>query len=154
MSKLHIKNRDIIAGEWKVAGGYETEASKCVESMNKSVIDKLSVLFRNAHALSLAGRPFSDFEWICQLDTVKGLDIGKTYLNCKRAKEFTYYIAKIHMNNIKNSVDQAKFVSIMSHAIFMHASWEFKAFGLNKINLLLLHVYANELTLVLKVNAV
>jgi hypothetical protein len=36
--------------ELKVAGGYETEASKCVESMNKSVIDKLTVLFRNAHA--------------------------------------------------------------------------------------------------------
>jgi hypothetical protein len=48
--KLHNKNRDIIAGELKVAGGYETEASKCVESMNKSVIDKLTVLFRNAHA--------------------------------------------------------------------------------------------------------
>jgi len=28
--------------------------------MNKSVIDKLTVLFRNAHALPLAGRPFSD----------------------------------------------------------------------------------------------
>ena len=100
MSKVHIKNRDIMA-------------SKCVESMNKSVIDKLTVLFRNAHALSLAGRPFSDFEWMCQLDTVKGLDIGKTYLNRKRAKEFTGYIAKILMN-IKNSIDQAKFVSIMS----------------------------------------
>ena len=50
MSKVHIKNRDIIAAELKVAGGYETEASKCVESMNKSVIDKLTVLFRNAHA--------------------------------------------------------------------------------------------------------
>jgi hypothetical protein len=124
MSKVHIKNRDIIAGELKVAGGYETEARKCVESMNKSVIDKLSVLFRNAHALSLAGRPFSDFEWMCQLDTVKELDIGKTYLNRKRTKEFTDYIAKIHMNNIKNSIDQAKFVSIMSHAIFMHASYE------------------------------
>ena len=61
MSKVHIKNQDIIAVELKVAGGYETEASKCVESMNKSVIDKLTVLFKNAHAWSLAGRPFNDF---------------------------------------------------------------------------------------------
>lgn len=109
-SHIHIKNRDIVAGELKVAGGYETEASKCVEAMNKSIIDKLSVLFRNAHALSLAGRPFSHF----QLDTVKGLDIGKTYLNRKRAKEFTSYMANIILNNIKNSIDQAKCVSIMS----------------------------------------
>jgi len=61
---------------------------------------------------------------MCQLDTVKELDIGKTYLNRKRTKEFTDYIAKIHMNNIKNSIDQAKFVSIMSRAIFTHASYE------------------------------
>ena len=87
---------------------FELPLGKCVESMIKSVIDKLTVLFKNAHALSLAGRPFSDFECMCQLDTVKGLDIGKTYLNCKRAKEFTYYIAKIHMNNIKNSIDQVR----------------------------------------------
>ena len=117
MSKVHIKNRDIIAGELQVAGDYETEASKCVESMNKSVIDKLSVLFRNAHALSLAGRSFSYFEWMCQLDTVKGLDIGKTYLNRKRAKEFTDYIAKIHMNNIKNSHSYLYFYAL-NFAIF------------------------------------
>jgi hypothetical protein len=60
MSKVHIKNRDIIAGELKVAGGYETEASKCVESMNKSVIDKLTVLFRNAHAFDTDSDDYSD----------------------------------------------------------------------------------------------
>ena len=116
MSKVHIKNRDIIAGELKVAGGYETEASKCVESMNKSVIDKLYVLFRNAHAL--AGRPFSYFEWMCQWDTVKALDIGKTYLNRKRTKEFTDYIAKIHMNNIKNSHSYLYFYALNSAILY------------------------------------
>ena len=60
MSKVHIKNWDIIAVELKVAGGYETEASKCVESMNKSVIDKLTVLFRNAHAFDTDSDDFSD----------------------------------------------------------------------------------------------
>ncbi|CAC5383128.1 unnamed protein product [Mytilus coruscus] len=36
-SNIHIKNRDIIAGKSKAAGGIETEAMKCVESLNKAV---------------------------------------------------------------------------------------------------------------------
>ncbi|VDI54723.1 Hypothetical predicted protein [Mytilus galloprovincialis] len=113
-SNIHIKNRDIIAGKSKAADGMETEAMKCVESLNKAVMDKLSLLFRNAHALSLAGRPFSDFEWMSKLDQMKGLDVGKTYLNRKRAKEFTDCIAKVQMNTIKDNIHKAKFVSILS----------------------------------------
>ena len=36
---------------------FELPLGKCVESMIKLVIDKLTVLFKNAHALSLAGDP-------------------------------------------------------------------------------------------------
>ncbi|KAL5496790.1 hypothetical protein EMCRGX_G013148 [Ephydatia muelleri] len=34
-------------------------------------MSRLAVLFRNAHAIAKAGRPFSDMEWMCALDEKK-----------------------------------------------------------------------------------
>ena len=53
----------------------------------------------------------------CNRPFSTGLDIGKTYLNRKRAKEFTDYIAKINMNNIKNSHSYLYFYAL-NFAIF------------------------------------
>ena len=42
-------------------------------------------LFRNVHALIKKRRPFTDFIWMCELDEIKGVDIGETYRNEKQA---------------------------------------------------------------------
>ena len=41
-------------------------------------------LFRNGHALIKKRRPFTDFIWMCELDEIKGVDIGETYRNEKQ----------------------------------------------------------------------
>ena len=41
-------------------------------------------LFRNVHALIKKRRPFTDFIWMCELDEIKGVDIGETYRNEKQ----------------------------------------------------------------------
>ncbi|KAL5496819.1 hypothetical protein EMCRGX_G013181 [Ephydatia muelleri] len=48
---------------------------------------RLAVLFRNAHAIAKAGRPFSDMEWMCALDEKKGLDVGALYRTDKKCCE-------------------------------------------------------------------
>ena len=45
----------------------------------QAVMSPLAVLFRNAHAITKAGRPFTDMEWMCALDEKKGLDVGELY---------------------------------------------------------------------------
>ena len=37
-------------------------------------------MFRTCHALMMKNKPISDFVWHCELDTMKGLDLGSTYL--------------------------------------------------------------------------
>ena len=51
-------------------------------------MDHLSHLFRNAHAMAKQGRPYQDYEWMCDLDEKKGINIGKTYRNRKEAAVF------------------------------------------------------------------
>ena len=41
-------------------------------------------LFHNVHALIKKRRPFTDFIWMCELDEIKGVDIGETYRNEKQ----------------------------------------------------------------------
>ena len=41
-------------------------------------------LFRNVHALIKKRCPFTDFIWMCELDEIKGVDIGETYRNEKQ----------------------------------------------------------------------
>lgn len=65
-----------------------SEAENLLTQLNKSVTDRLSMLFRTAHALAKHGRPFSDFVWLTALHEAKGLQVGNTYRNDKRCQEF------------------------------------------------------------------
>ena len=49
---------------------------------------RMSILFRNAHAVAKQNRPYMDYVWVCRLDRAKGLDIGDTYLNDKACAAF------------------------------------------------------------------
>ena len=41
---------------------------------------------RTCHALALKNRPYSDFEWHCDLDDTKGLDVVAEYRHAEYAK--------------------------------------------------------------------
>ena len=57
-----------------------------IVQMNQAVFHKLNKLFRNAHAIAKHARPFTDFQWMADLDEAKGINCGKTYLNDKNCR--------------------------------------------------------------------
>jgi hypothetical protein len=67
-------------------------AAKIVQSLNKNVFNRMTNLFRNVHALIKKRHPFTDFIWMCELDEIKGVDIGETYRNEKQVVNFAHYI--------------------------------------------------------------
>jgi predicted DCC family thiol-disulfide oxidoreductase YuxK len=67
-------------------------AAKIVQSLNKNVFNRMTNLFRNVHALIKKRRPFTDFIWMCELDEIKGVDIGETYRNEKQVVNSAHYI--------------------------------------------------------------
>ena len=111
-SKAHEKAVDIKYGQSMPV--HETPAAKILTTLSQETIDKLSILFRNAHATAMAGRPFTDCVWLAQLDKAKGLHVGNTYLNPKSAKLFTHYIAEIENEKVASTLSSAKFVSVLS----------------------------------------
>ena len=75
---------------------------------------KMSILFRNAHALAKQARPFTDYTWMCTLDKKKGLKIGKTYNNRKQAQKFIGYIADVERQKLRDQFHEAKYLTLTS----------------------------------------
>ena len=67
-------------------------AEKMLIRMNEKTLKQLENLFHTAHALAKKERPFTDFVWQCDLDEVKGVDVGTSYRNDHQAKTFTEFI--------------------------------------------------------------
>ena len=58
-------------------------------------------------------RPITDFKWICDLDEVKGLDIGDTYWNTKYAKKFIAAIAEVQFNQVSELIKHSNIICII-----------------------------------------
>ena len=109
-SSSHVKNETRKIVEKK--GG---PMDKGILDLNKQEADHLKILFRNAHALAIKERPFTDFTMLCDLDEAKGLPVQKTlYRNDKRCREFVESIADLERLKIGQLIEKAKFISIMS----------------------------------------
>ena len=81
-----------------------------------AVMQRLALLFRNAHAIAKAGgRPFSDME--CALDE-KGLDVGASYRTDKKCCEFIHCIAEEQRLGLQaNTVQQL---------LLCHDGWHYR----------------------------
>lgn len=91
----------------------KTIAAQALQAMNASVFNRLKILFRNVHALIKNRRPFTDFVWLCNLDEVKGVDVGETYRNDKQVVTFSHYIAETSRQEIVKLINDAKFLSVI-----------------------------------------
>lgn len=90
----------------------QSEAGKALHQLKKHEYNRMDILFRNAHAIAKKHQSFRSYNWLCQLDKAKGLDIGETYLNDKKAKEFVENIASVARTDVSLILDTAKFVSV------------------------------------------
>ena len=89
-------------------------AEKTLVTLNRAQFEKMDKLFRTAHAIAKKGRPFTGFVWMCDLDEMKGLDIGKTYRNHTQAQNFISYIAMVERNNFQQELLSVGFLSLLS----------------------------------------
>ena len=122
--KSELHRRCTATDDAKKAKVGTTVAKKLVETLNKQVFNRLTMLFRNAHALAKTRRPFTDFTWLCDLDEKKGLDIGATYRNDKQAQSFAHFIAQQSRDEMSERLRSTPFLSLISDGTQDHAFME------------------------------
>ncbi|KAG1685114.1 Zinc finger protein 862 [Nymphon striatum] len=93
----------------------ETAPAKIAQlQLHKANSEKLTLLFRNTHALAKHRKSFRDYLWLCELDEVKGLTLGKTYRNETSCRTFTKYIAESAKQDLTGQISKTNFFSITS----------------------------------------
>ncbi|XP_014668748.1 PREDICTED: zinc finger protein 862-like isoform X2 [Priapulus caudatus] len=91
-----------------------SQAEQTIKQLNKSVFHKLETLFRNAHAIAVNCRPFSDYNWMATLDEKKGMVLGETYRNDKACKQFVTAISDVERERIVAKLSENKFLTVIS----------------------------------------
>lgn len=103
----HRKNVSIVKA--RTQNVVKSPALGCLRMM-----EKLKVLFRNAHYVAKTNRPYTDFISLCKLDKAKGIDIGQTYLNDKYCQKFVTAITETICRHQDDFVEKSDFISIIS----------------------------------------
>ena len=81
----------------------DAPAERAKLSLNQSVSNKLMILFHTVHAINVKARPLKDYEFITEMDIMKGLEIpGEKYKTIHSCKAFTQAIADVERKKIQN----------------------------------------------------
>jgi hypothetical protein len=80
--------------------------------MDKHEYERLNTMFRNAHAIAKHHLYFKFYTVLYQLDKAKGLDIGNTYVNDKKAKEFVHHISNVSRKETLQLLANSKYISV------------------------------------------
>ena len=73
-----------------------------LRNMNAQVNEKLQKLFRSAYFISKENLAFAKFPQLCKLQMKNGVDLGETYLNDHRCKEFIQAISLVMKNGLQS----------------------------------------------------
>uniref|UniRef100_A0A8C0EM38 Sperm flagellar 2 n=1 Tax=Bubo bubo TaxID=30461 RepID=A0A8C0EM38_BUBBB len=92
-------------------------AEQMLKSMNSITLARVENIFRTCHAIAKSGRPFTDLDWMCKLDDMKGVDIGSVFRNDKSARMFIHFIAEVERGALKEKLKKCKFFSVISGGI-------------------------------------
>ncbi|KAJ8883584.1 hypothetical protein PR048_015428 [Dryococelus australis] len=76
---------------------------KALQSLNKEVLEKMRIFFRNRYAIAKHERPFPDFKWLCEQDKKKSFDIGETYITDKKCAEFISFVGCVEQKKLEES---------------------------------------------------
>lgn len=88
----------------------ENLASKCLLQLKRADYDKMAIKFRTAHAIAKHNKSFLDYTFICQLDKMKGLDVGEQYLNDKSAATMIHHIAAVTRSEVCEKLRHSLFL--------------------------------------------
>ncbi|XP_071658361.1 sperm flagellar protein 2 isoform X2 [Patagioenas fasciata] len=92
-------------------------AEQMLKSMNSITLGRVENIFRTCHAIAKSGRPFTDLDWMCKLDDMKGVDVGSVFRNDKSARMFIHFIAEAERRALKEKLEKCKFFSVISDGV-------------------------------------
>ena len=75
--------------------------------------EKLRVKFDIAYFIATENLPYTKYPKLCELETRHGVRVGTSYVNENAGKEFIHYIAELRRQELKQTLANAKFFSLL-----------------------------------------
>ena len=114
-SKSHLQCKDAAIAKEAQRLNQPTTASDALKSLNKGAIEKLSILFNNAHAVASEAKPFVEYEFLNRAQERNGLVLGKTYRNDKACRNFVHSISQVQRNVFRKEISaDVNYLALMS----------------------------------------
>ena len=109
----NVHKKCIAIDEAKKKTILDTQATKIVRTSNEDNFRKMKILFNTAHALAIKNRPFTDFKWLCNLQTKNDIQLGETYINANASKTFVNFIAMTELSRICKQINNTQFTCVI-----------------------------------------
>ena len=87
---------------------------RVLRNMNSQIQEKLTKLFNSAYFISKENLAFAKFPELCKVQMKNGLDLGETYLNDHRCKEFIQSISTVMKNDLHNQIQAGNLFSSLA----------------------------------------
>ena len=90
-----------------------TEMYKCCKQLFEKEDEKMEKKFKTAFYIAALERPLDDYESLCSLQKLNGVDLGETYLTRSACTDFIDHISSVMKDDLKDKLMDCNFFSVM-----------------------------------------
>ena len=109
-SKNHQK---CVAAEKAINNPKSTEMYKCCKQLYDQEEEKVEKKFKTAFYISALERPLDDYESLCTLQKLNGVELGETYLTRSACTDFIDHISSVMKDDLADTLKACNFFSLM-----------------------------------------
>ncbi|XP_078370797.1 zinc finger protein 862-like [Oculina patagonica] len=86
---------------------------KCCKQLYDKEDEKLEKKFKTAFYISALERPLDDYESLCMLQKLNGVELGETYLSRSACTDFIDHISSVMKDDLAENLKDCHFFSLM-----------------------------------------
>ena len=106
-------HKKCIAADKAINDPKKTEMYKCCKQLYEKEDEKMEKKFKTAFYISALERPLDDYESLCALQKLNGVELGETYLTRSACTEFIEHISSVMKEDLADKLKECNFFSLM-----------------------------------------
>ena len=106
-------HKKCIAAENAIKNPESTEMYKCCKQLYEKEDETIAKKFKTAFYISALERPLDDYESLCTLQKLNGVELGETYLTRSACTDFIDHISSVMKEDLAEKLKGCHFFSVM-----------------------------------------
>lgn len=86
---------------------------RALAKVNQAEVERYEKLFNTAYAVAKHNRPFTEYNFLCEVQIKNGVQLGNGHLSRDACVDFIKAISEVLSEEIKNQMKQVRFISIL-----------------------------------------